>query len=299
MANAEWGGSSSLMFILMPTFDGSAHLAEISLGLLERYWPAHPTAHVLHHLRTPKRCVFENVQLHDRGSDGSRWVGNIRGFLESRSEELFLLMLDDYALSGPLKVNVITQAVQLMEEEPTVGLFPLCWYPAAHRIPRAGRPGIDTLTGTPVLLQAGIWRRSWFLQLSEGMADFTSPWSFEAMATQRAKRCPAEICAAQMPPPRQVSGHFIDGLDKTDWPLPYHNLMHRGEPALEHEAFLLREGFAFPARGLGDTMARMTQATGVATVVDRISRATGRDCGCGGRREVLNRVVPYRTLPNP
>ena len=282
------------MFLLLPTFDRSLDVLGTTLELLGRRWQEHPPVHVLHHLRVPRQAVGGSATFHHRGSDGSRWVGNIRDFVQGRSEELFLLMLDDYALCGPVKVHVVARAVELMLAEPAVGLFPLCWYPAAHREPRSGRPGIEMLSGAPILLQAAIWRRSWFLQLATTMDDRTSPWSFEAMATRRAKIHRAEICAAQMPAPRQVSGHFIDGLDKSDWVLPYHNLMHRGEPALEHETFLRSEGFAFPARGLGDSVAKITQATGVAKVVDRISAATGRDCRCQRRREVLNRVVPYR-----
>lgn len=282
------------LILLLPARERSAPLASICVALLRRYWPDHPPVHVLYGGVKPS-VYGEGTSLHVAApTDVFPWLGPIRSFLRDRNEDLVLLILDDYALCGPAKTGIIARAAQMMREEPSIGLFPLCWHPAAQRTPRAGRPGIETLTGTPVLLQAAIWRRSWFLQLAEGMDDATSPWSFEAMATQRAKVHRAEICAAQMPPPRQVRGHFIDGLDKSDWPLPYHNLMHRGEPAIEHEAFLRREGFAFPARGLGDSVARITQATGIATVVDRISQATGRDCGCGGRRGLLNRVAPYR-----
>jgi hypothetical protein len=226
-------------------------------------------------------------------SDISPWLGPIRTFLRERDEELFLLMLDDYALCGPAHTQLIDRAAQMMHEDPSVGLVPLCWYPASRRVPRSGRPGIVTLGGAPILLQAAIWRQSWFLKLADGMDDATSPWSFEAMATQRAKVHRMEICAAQMPEPKQLGGHFIDGLDKSDWPLPYHNLMHRGEPELQHEQFLREHGLAFPSRGLGDTVARIAQATGVSAMVERVSQATGRDCGCRARREALNRVVPY------
>lgn len=267
------------MFLLIPTRDLQAPITSITLALLQRYWPDHPPMHV----------------LHDSSGSTSEmpWLGPIRSFVRERDEELILLMLDDYALCGPARADAIDRAARLMREDPSVGLFPLCWYPAATRTPSPGRPGIVTLTGTPLLLQAAIWRRSWFLQLAETMDDATSPWSFEAMVTQRAKVHPAQICAAQMPEPRHRGGHLIDGLDKSDWPLPYHNLMHRGEPELAHEAFLRREGFAFPARGLGDTVARIAAATGVAAAVEQISHATGRGCGCQHRRGWLNRVAPY------
>lgn len=265
------------MFLLIPTRDALASTAKLTLALLQRYWPDHPRVEILR-----------------AASSGSPWLGPIRQFLQRREEELFLLMLDDYGLSAQPRTDLIERAEEMMERDPSVGLFPLCWYPAAQRTPRAGRPGIVTLDGTPVLLQAAIWRRSWFLQLAEGMADATSPWSFEAIATQRAKVHRAQICAADIPEPRHRGGHLIDGLDKSHWPLPYHNLMHRGEPELGHERFLREQGLSFPSRGLGDAVARVAEGLGIAAVVDRISHATGRDCGCQARREALNRLVPLR-----
>lgn len=72
--------------------------------------------------------------------------------------------------------------------------------------------------------------------------------------------------------------------------------MHRGEPELRHESFLRAEGFAFPSRGLGDTLARLSQASGAAQFVKLVKHVTGRDCGCQKRREALNRAVTYRTM---
>lgn len=47
-----------------------------------------------------------------------------------------------------------------------------------------------------------------------------------------------------------------------------------------------------PDRGLGDTIKRIANATGVTAVVDTVSRATGTDCGCQQRREKLNEMFP-------
>lgn len=47
-------------------------------------------------------------------------------------------------------------------------------------------------------------------------------------------------------------------------------------------------------KGLGDTVERFTKATGVKKVVETISKKMGKDCGCGHRRDTLNRVFPYK-----
>jgi hypothetical protein len=47
------------------------------------------------------------------------------------------------------------------------------------------------------------------------------------------------------------------------------------------------------SRGLGDTIAKFTEATGIKTVVDKISDITGTNCGCSERQEKLNEIFPY------
>ena len=47
------------------------------------------------------------------------------------------------------------------------------------------------------------------------------------------------------------------------------------------------------SKGLGDTIEKITTATGIKTVVEAISKVTGTPCGCSKRKEVLNKAVPY------
>ncbi len=48
------------------------------------------------------------------------------------------------------------------------------------------------------------------------------------------------------------------------------------------------------SRGLGDTIHKFTSATGIKRVVDTVAKATNTDCGCEGRRDSLNRLIPYK-----
>jgi hypothetical protein len=48
------------------------------------------------------------------------------------------------------------------------------------------------------------------------------------------------------------------------------------------------------SKGLGDTIHKFTSFTGIKKIVDTVSRATNSDCGCDGRRDSLNRIVPYK-----
>lgn len=49
------------------------------------------------------------------------------------------------------------------------------------------------------------------------------------------------------------------------------------------------------SKGLGDTIAKITEATGIDKLVDKVTDVLGiEDCGCAGRREALNNAFPYQ-----
>ena len=47
------------------------------------------------------------------------------------------------------------------------------------------------------------------------------------------------------------------------------------------------------SKGLGDTVAKFTKATGIKKVVDTVSKVTKKPCNCGKRQDTLNRLFPY------
>jgi hypothetical protein len=50
----------------------------------------------------------------------------------------------------------------------------------------------------------------------------------------------------------------------------------------------------YHSEGLGDTIDKITTATGIKAVVKGVSMAVGvDDCGCEARRQALNEAVPY------
>lgn len=51
--------------------------------------------------------------------------------------------------------------------------------------------------------------------------------------------------------------------------------------------------FNMKQKGFGDTVEAITKATGIKKVVEKISKATGKDCGCDERKEYLNKKFPY------
>ena len=60
------------------------------------------------------------------------------------------------------------------------------------------------------------------------------------------------------------------------------------------------------SEGLGDTIAKITSATKLDKLAEKIAEVAGaEDCGCNGRREALNKMFPYKDhkrknkKPNP
>jgi|TARA_R110000822_G_scaffold59111_3_gene147704 hypothetical protein len=47
------------------------------------------------------------------------------------------------------------------------------------------------------------------------------------------------------------------------------------------------------SKGLGDTVEKITKATGIKAVVKAFTDATGIDCGCDKRKETLNKLFRY------
>jgi hypothetical protein len=48
------------------------------------------------------------------------------------------------------------------------------------------------------------------------------------------------------------------------------------------------------SKGLGDTIAKITNAVGLDRVAESVAKAVGKeDCGCNKRRQKLNDMFPY------
>ncbi len=49
------------------------------------------------------------------------------------------------------------------------------------------------------------------------------------------------------------------------------------------------------SKGLGDSIEKITKATGIKSIVNAVNKARGvKDCGCNKRKEALNKKFPYK-----
>jgi len=50
-----------------------------------------------------------------------------------------------------------------------------------------------------------------------------------------------------------------------------------------------------PMRGAGDLVEAVTKRTGIKRLVDKVTK---NGCGCGKRRDILNKLIPFRGEPD-
>ena len=48
------------------------------------------------------------------------------------------------------------------------------------------------------------------------------------------------------------------------------------------------------SKGLGDSIEKITKATGIKTMVDTVSEGLNIPCGYQGRKDALNKIFPYK-----
>ena len=49
------------------------------------------------------------------------------------------------------------------------------------------------------------------------------------------------------------------------------------------------------SKGLGDSIEKFTKVTGIKNIVDQVNKLRGaKDCGCGKRKDQLNKKFPYK-----
>ena len=48
------------------------------------------------------------------------------------------------------------------------------------------------------------------------------------------------------------------------------------------------------SKGLGDSIEKLARLMKIKALVDKVSKTTGKDCGCKKRQEALNKKFPYK-----
>jgi hypothetical protein len=119
----------------------------------------------------------------------------------------------------------------------------------------------------------------------------------------------------------RTNAHYFEMWEKGEGPMqdPLNRIaVERGAihpKAAEKEGFFVQEHNKVPleesgffmgdpeipkkSRGLGDTIAKITKATGIKKAVKTVFGAFNKDCGCSERQAKLNRMFPYEGAEPP
>lgn len=240
--------------IVTPTCNQLRQYPPITLALLNRYWPHHPTVDLLHYECFPPSDlpIPAGVTFHFMGEQAqqSSWCYTLLQYVRNSLSRYLLLMLDDYALCAPPTAS-INLLLERLQTAPDIACLHLTWQP----LPTTARkhlaewcwrlPAWDYTVNT----QAAIWRRDALLQVLELLhaRGVTSIEDFELTGSRIWNNCLAHRLTAEvkMPIPTRVTP-MVDKMDKTHWVLPYHNLSHRGRFDPRHVPFLQAENLPCP-----------------------------------------------------
>ena len=87
--------------------------------------------------------------------------------------------------------------------------------------------------------------------------------------------------------------HKTKGFFGDDGELPQTETAELEQKTLEEEYFMGDPHIPKKSRGLGDTVAKITKATGIKATVDKVFDSIDKDCGCKERQSKLNKLFPY------
>jgi len=58
--------------------------------------------------------------------------------------------------------------------------------------------------------------------------------------------------------------------------------------------YVLVKNNQMKSKGLGDSIEKITTATGIKKIVEAGAKALNKDCGCSKRKKILNEKFPYK-----
>jgi hypothetical protein len=230
--------------LVIPTSNRYRPALSQTLALLQRYWPDHPPIDVVHHEEAPENLSVSTFYAGPQAEIS--WCEALARYLTTvNTDDLIILMLDDYGLCQPVDTKRLAEARSLMYKDPSIGAFYLTWMmlPEAEPYPLRDDVIIWPRWSYSVHTQAALWRRASLVRALEKVGRMSIEWfELEASAFFNDHEFTWEKHVSfRLPAPASPS-LFLDSCDKTNWPIGYHNLYSRGQPDPRHEAFLRDHG---------------------------------------------------------
>lgn len=214
--------------IVMPTCDKYAKtVLPCAVELLRRAWPGVPAIDLVHYDESPPE--IDGCRRFWCGPSATSWTEGLARYLERfNSDALVMLMLDDYAACGPVKQDRIRAATRAMLADTSIAVCYLTW----HQVGCIDNDGVvcrQAPWAYSLNTQAALWRRDVLLTALRAVGR-TSIERFELDGSRWFNESGGQYGAACRVPVADppTRSDCLDETDKTDWALPYHNLMRRG-----------------------------------------------------------------------
>jgi len=232
--------------IVIPTSDkygGKDGPLAATLKMLDKYWPNHPSVTVIHYGNPPQ---VEGVELFAAGRQNMvSWADGLVAYLRSTPAETFYLLLDDYALCAPVQDGNLRFAETTMHNRLDIGCVYLTGMHPNCRESSTISDRLHTYAAWPYAfhLQAALWRRTSLLRiLSACPGKNAGDTELAGSAHHNRALHHAEILAGFIDANTGNQSLFLDESSKTNWTLPYHNLVRGGAVDKRHTAYLQEHG---------------------------------------------------------
>lgn len=181
--------------LLVSSTDSFADTWPPFFALLAEYWPQPD--------RVPIYLNSEHLTASHRGLDirntrtgrffpgrHPTWSESIRAALSLIEHDYVMYVQDDYFLSGPVRVDVLDEAVDAMKVYSLAHVRLVDGSSVVKPGPGSMLETIRRSTKYYLSLQAGLWRREVFLDL---LRRHESPWDFELLGSHRARLTPHRL----------------------------------------------------------------------------------------------------------
>jgi hypothetical protein len=204
--------------LLVTVYPPYAGLLTETLSALERYWPGHPP------LVVGCDCAFP-------------FVGRILADLQSVHTDLVVVMHEDLRICGSVKQDKYCNCLDVVRADPSILSCSLTWEPSdigRYHFPKI--PYIENFQVIPsewdyvVNFQTRIWRRAPLMKILGELPENTTNMALEPLASKAFRRLypDGKAVTYAIPNPERPSV-FVDSTDKSQWIVPFDNLVHAGK----------------------------------------------------------------------
>ncbi len=142
------------------------------------------------------------------GGKNIPWAKRLKNVLQHIESEYIIYFLEDFFLMSPVNTNSLSQAFDLIKNDPLIGYIGLKYNRSYSfkdpSIKNSDEPFLnkDNLnTVNRVNSMTALWRREWLLSL---IKEHETPWEFEIYASIRSRRTPFKVLI--------INNHVLPGI---------------------------------------------------------------------------------------